>query len=64
MAAGGEGGKTLCGGLDTVPAEAQTAIDNMNPRRLQDLFTLHPQSAIVKEQKFAREVCHVYPYSS
>jgi hypothetical protein len=29
----GEGGKTLCGGLGTIPAEAQTALDNMNPRR-------------------------------
>jgi hypothetical protein len=33
MAGDGEGGKTLCGGLDTIPAEAQTALDNMNPRR-------------------------------
>jgi hypothetical protein len=33
MAADGEGDKTLCGGLDTIPAEAQTALDNMSPRR-------------------------------
>jgi hypothetical protein len=29
MAGDGEGGKTLCGGLGTVPATAQTALDNM-----------------------------------
>jgi hypothetical protein len=29
----GEGGKTLCGGLEIVPAQAQTALDNMPPRR-------------------------------
>ncbi|MDR0718907.1 MAG: hypothetical protein LBF78_04665 [Treponema sp.] len=29
----GEGGKTLCGGLGTIPAEAQTALDNMSARR-------------------------------
>jgi hypothetical protein len=29
----GEGGKTLCGGLETIPAQAQTALDNMPPRR-------------------------------
>ncbi|MDR2052354.1 MAG: hypothetical protein LBP80_02990 [Treponema sp.] len=33
MAADGEGGQTLCGGLGTIPAEVQTALDNMNPRR-------------------------------
>jgi hypothetical protein len=33
IARDGEGGKTLCGGLGTIPAEAQTALDNMNPRR-------------------------------
>ncbi|MDR2784957.1 MAG: hypothetical protein LBB83_03470 [Treponema sp.] len=33
MAGDGEGGKTLCGGLGTIPAEVQTALDNMNPRR-------------------------------
>jgi hypothetical protein len=33
MAGDGEGGKTLCGGLAPVPAAAQTALDNMNPRR-------------------------------
>jgi hypothetical protein len=33
MAGDGEGGKTLCGGLGTIPAVAQTALDNMNPRR-------------------------------
>jgi hypothetical protein len=33
MAGDGEDGKTLCGGLGTIPAEAQTALDNMNPRR-------------------------------
>jgi hypothetical protein len=32
MAGDGEGGKTLCGGLGTIPAEVQTALDNMNPR--------------------------------
>jgi hypothetical protein len=33
LAGDGEGGKTLCGGLDPIPAEAQTALDNMNPHR-------------------------------
>jgi hypothetical protein len=33
MAGDGEGGKTLCGGLGTIPATAQTALDNMNPQR-------------------------------
>jgi hypothetical protein len=33
MAGDGEGGKTLCGGLGAVPPEAQTALDNMIPRR-------------------------------
>jgi hypothetical protein len=33
IARDGEGGKTLCGGLSTIPSEAQTALDNMNPRR-------------------------------
>jgi hypothetical protein len=33
IARDGEGGKTLCGGLGTIPTEAQTALDNMNPRR-------------------------------
>jgi hypothetical protein len=33
MAGNAEGGKELCGGLDTIPAEAQSALDNMNPRR-------------------------------
>jgi hypothetical protein len=33
MASDGEGGKTLCGGLGTIPAEAQTALDNMSTRR-------------------------------
>jgi hypothetical protein len=32
IAGNGEGGKTLCGGLGTIPAEAQTTLDNMNPR--------------------------------
>jgi hypothetical protein len=32
MAGNGEGGKTLCGGLDTIPAQAQTALDNMSIR--------------------------------
>jgi hypothetical protein len=32
MAGDGEGGKTLCGGLGTIPAEAQTALDNMTTR--------------------------------
>jgi hypothetical protein len=30
MTADGEGGKTLCGGLGTIPAEAQTTLDTMN----------------------------------
>ncbi|MDR2758984.1 MAG: hypothetical protein LBB78_06365 [Spirochaetaceae bacterium] len=30
IARDGEGGKTLCGGLDTIPAEAQSALDTMN----------------------------------
>jgi hypothetical protein len=29
IASDGEGGKTLCGGLGTIPAEAQAAIDTM-----------------------------------
>jgi hypothetical protein len=29
LAGDGEGGKTLCGGLDPIPAEAQAAIDSM-----------------------------------
>jgi hypothetical protein len=29
----GEGGKTLCGGLGVIPAEAQSALDNMPTRR-------------------------------
>jgi hypothetical protein len=33
IAGDGEGGKTLCGGLSTIPAEAQTALDNMTTRR-------------------------------
>ncbi|MDR1302971.1 MAG: hypothetical protein LBK43_10975 [Treponema sp.] len=33
IAGDGEGGKTLCGGLGTIPAEAQTALDNMTTRR-------------------------------
>jgi hypothetical protein len=33
MARDGEGGKTLCGGLDTIPAEAQTSLENMTTRR-------------------------------
>jgi hypothetical protein len=31
MAGNGEGGETLCGGLGAIPAEAQTALDNMHP---------------------------------
>jgi hypothetical protein len=33
IAGDGEGGKTLCGGLGTIPAEAQTAIDTMTTHR-------------------------------
>jgi hypothetical protein len=33
LAGNGEGGKELCGGLDTIPATAQTALDNMSIRR-------------------------------
>jgi hypothetical protein len=33
MADNGEGDKELCGGLDTIPAKAQTALDNMSARR-------------------------------
>jgi hypothetical protein len=33
LAGGGEGGKELCGGLDNIPATAQTALDNMSTRR-------------------------------
>jgi hypothetical protein len=32
MAGDGEGGKNLCGGLDTIPATAQTALDTMTTR--------------------------------
>jgi hypothetical protein len=30
MAGDGEGGKTLCGGLDTIPANVQAVLDTMN----------------------------------
>jgi hypothetical protein len=33
MAGDGEGGKTLCGGLDPIPTAAQYALDSMPPRR-------------------------------
>jgi hypothetical protein len=33
LAGDGEGGKTLCGGLGTIPAKAQSALDNMSARR-------------------------------
>jgi hypothetical protein len=33
MASDGKGGKTLCGGLGTIPAEAQTALGTMTARR-------------------------------
>jgi hypothetical protein len=33
MAGDGKGGKNLCGGLGTIPAEAQTALDTMTTRR-------------------------------
>jgi hypothetical protein len=33
LAGDGEGGKTLCGGLNPIPAAAQTALDNMTTRR-------------------------------
>jgi hypothetical protein len=33
MAADGEGGKTLCGGLGAIPAEAQTALATMTTYR-------------------------------
>jgi hypothetical protein len=33
IAGDGEGGKTLCGGLGTIPAKAQTALDNMPSRQ-------------------------------
>jgi hypothetical protein len=33
MASDGEGGKTLCGGIGTIPAEAQTTLDTMTTRR-------------------------------
>jgi hypothetical protein len=33
LAGDGEGGETLCGGLDPIPAAAQTALDNMSTRR-------------------------------
>jgi hypothetical protein len=33
LAGNGEGGKTLCGGLGTIPAKTQTALDNMSTRR-------------------------------
>jgi hypothetical protein len=32
LAGDGEGGKTLCGGLGTIPANAQTTLDNMSAR--------------------------------
>jgi hypothetical protein len=33
LAGDGEGGKTLCGGLGTIPAEAQTTLDTMTAHR-------------------------------
>jgi hypothetical protein len=33
MVGDGKGGQNLCGGLDTIPANAQTALDNMTTRR-------------------------------
>jgi hypothetical protein len=33
IAGNGEGGKTLCGGLGTIPAEAKTTLDNMSAHR-------------------------------
>jgi hypothetical protein len=33
LAGDGEGGKNLCGGLSTIPAKAQTALDNMTTHR-------------------------------
>jgi hypothetical protein len=33
MAGNGEGGKTLCGGLGTIPTEAQIVLDSMSPHR-------------------------------
>jgi hypothetical protein len=33
MAGDGEGGKTLCGGLDPIPATVQTTLDNMSTHR-------------------------------
>jgi hypothetical protein len=33
IAGDGEGGKTLCGGLYAISAEAQTTLDTMTPRR-------------------------------
>jgi hypothetical protein len=33
LAGDGEGGKEICGGLDPIPAAAQTTLDNMRPRR-------------------------------
>jgi hypothetical protein len=33
LAADGKGGQNICGGLNTIPAEAQTALDNMTTRR-------------------------------
>ncbi|MDR2480311.1 MAG: hypothetical protein LBD48_13515 [Treponema sp.] len=37
LAGDGEGGKTLCGGLDPIPAETQATIDNM-PAQQQKQF--------------------------
>jgi hypothetical protein len=33
LAGDGKGGKIRCGGLGTIPAQAQTALDNMNKRK-------------------------------
>jgi hypothetical protein len=33
IARDGEGGKTLCGGLGTIPAKVQTVLDNMSASR-------------------------------
>ena len=38
LAGDGEGSKKLCGGLDPIPAETQTTLNAMNPRRQKQLL--------------------------
>jgi hypothetical protein len=59
MAGDGEGGKTLCGGLDVIPAEAQTALDNMTAhRRKQFLRRLIEEGDRVYRTAWEQSIIH------